>query len=131
LSPSGEVRQAALQQSVNEFGPTGPDRGYWLAKLEKDPLDDEGMDRFWDKISASIVPNMARIDKDTRAGLLDRMHLVPRSPAYWEALCGPPAVGKDQETWLKEIFEPHRRRLIERNLTRASIYAWRWVCGMI
>ena len=116
LSPSGEVRLAALQQSVNELGPTGPNRNYWLGELEKGPLDDEGMDRFWDEISASIVPNMARIDNDTRAGLLDRMHLVPRSPAYWEALCGLPAVGMDQETWLKAIFEPHRRRLIERDL---------------
>jgi hypothetical protein len=116
LSPIAAVRQAALEQSVNELGPTGPDRGYWMKELQKGPLDDEGMDRFWDKIAASIVPNMARIDGDIRAGLLDRTHLVPRSPAYWEALCGPPAAGMDQETWLKEVFEAHRRRLIERDL---------------
>ena len=118
LSPSTEVRLAALQQSINELGPTGPDRGYWLKELQKGPLDDEGMDRFWDEIAASIVPNMARIDGDTRTGMLDRTHLVPRSAAYWEALCGPPVATMDQETWLKEVFEPHRGRLIERDLVQ-------------
>lgn len=118
LSPSAEVRLAALQQSINELGPTGPDRGCWLKELQKGPLDDEGMDRFWDEIAASIVPNMARIDGDTRTGMLDRTHLVPRSPAYWEALCGPPVATMDQETWLKEVFEAHRGRLIERDLVQ-------------
>ena len=118
FSASADVRQAALQQSVNELGPTGPDRGYWLKELQKGPLDDEGMDRFWDEIAASIVPNMTRIDGDTRTGMLDRTHLVPRSPAYWEALCGPPVATMDQETWLKEVFELHRQRLIERDLVQ-------------
>jgi hypothetical protein len=113
LSPSAEVRQAALQQC-----PTGPDGSYWLKELQKGPLDDEGMDRFWDEIAASSVPNMAKIDADTRAGLLDKAHLVPRSQAYWEALCGPAPGAMDQETWLKEVFEPHRRRLIERDLVQ-------------
>ena len=116
LSSSADEREAALQQSVNELGPTGPDRGYWLKELQKGPLDDEGMDRFWDEIAASIVPNMARIDGDTRTGVLDKTHLVPRFPAYWEALCGAPVAAMEQETWLKEVFEPHRRRLIERDL---------------
>jgi hypothetical protein len=115
LAPSAEVRQAALQQSVHELGPTGPDRSYWLKELQKGPLDDGEMDRFWDEIAASIVPNMHRIDADTRAGILDKTHLVPRSPAYWEALCGPAPGAMDQETWLREVFAPHRRRLIERD----------------
>lgn len=118
LSPRAEARLAALQQSINELGPTGPDRGYWLKELQKGPLDDEGMDRFWGEIAASIVPNMAKIDADTRVGLLDKEHLVPRSRAYWEALCGPAPGPIDQETWLREVFEPHRRRLIERDLVQ-------------
>jgi hypothetical protein len=118
LAPSAEVRLAALQQSVNELGPTGPDRGYWLKELRKGPFDDGEMDRFWDEIAGSIVPNIARIDGDMRAGMLDKTHLVPRSPAYWEALCGPAPGQMDQETWLKEVFAPHRQRLIERDLVQ-------------
>ena len=118
LSPSAQVRQAELQHSINELGPTGPDWGHWLKELQQGPLDDAGMTRFFDEIAASLVPNMARIDTDTRAGFLDKTHLVPRSQAYWEALCGPVPGPMDQEIWLREVFEPHRRRLIERDLVQ-------------
>ena len=61
---------------------------------------------------------MARVGRDIFTGTLDRTHLVPRSLDYWRALCGSPVDRMDQDTWLKEIFEPHRKRLIERDLAR-------------
>ena len=76
------------------------------------------MDRFWDQIHASMVVNMARVGRDLVAGKLDRTHLVPRSLDYWRALCGSPVDRMDQETWLKEVFESHRKQLIKRDLVR-------------
>lgn len=118
LSASADIRLGALQHIVNELGPTGPDPNYWRKELPQRALDDERMDHFLCEIDASIVPNMARVGRDTMAGVLDKTHIVPRSAAYWKALCGPPPSAIDQETWLKDVFEPHRRCLIERDLAR-------------
>jgi hypothetical protein len=116
LSPSADVRQSALVRIINELGPTGPDPIYWRKEVQQGPLDDDRMDQFSGLIDASVVPNLARIGRDIMTGLLDKTHLVPRSLAYWETLCGPVPERLDQESWIKEIFEPHRRRLIEREL---------------
>ena len=102
----------------DDLGPTGPDPAEWRPELQNGPLDNAGMDRFWHQIHASIVPNMARVERAVLTGTLDRTHLVPRSLDYWRAVCGSPVNHVDQETWLKEIFEPHRKRLIERDLVR-------------
>jgi hypothetical protein len=118
LSPSTEVRQAALQHMINELGPTGPDPSYWEKELEQGALDDERMDHLSRQVDAAFVPNMARVARDIMTGVVDKRHLVPRSLAYWEALCGRAPDGMEQERWLKEIFEPHRQRLIERDLER-------------
>ena len=104
--------------TFDELGPTGPDPDEWRPELQEGPLNNASMDRFWQQIHMSIVPNMARIGRDVLTGTLDRTHLVPRSLDYWRALCGSPVDHMDQETWLKEIFEPHRKRLIERDLVR-------------
>jgi len=118
LSPSADVRQAALQRMINELGPTGPDPSYWQKELEQGALDDDRMDHLFRQIDAALVPHMVRVARDIMTGILDKRHLVPRSLAYWEALCGRAPDGMEQERWLKEIFEPHRRRLIQRDLVR-------------
>src|SRR5208282_1420702 len=48
LSPDVDVRQDALQRTVAELGPTGPDSSYWGQELQRGALDDDGMDRFSD-----------------------------------------------------------------------------------
>lgn len=116
LSPSIRARQKALRTTAEELGPTGPDPANWRGKLQQGPLDDEDMDRFWREIDASVNPNMARVARDLMTATLDRTHLVPRSRDYWVALCGAPVDGMDQETWLKDVFQPHRRRLVKRGL---------------
>jgi hypothetical protein len=118
LSPSADLRQTALKKIIGDLGPTGPDPIYWRDELQREPLDDDRMDQFSGLIDASIVPNLARIGRDIVTGMLDKTHMVPLSRAYWEALCGPAPDGLDQETWIKEIFEPHRRRLIELDLVK-------------
>jgi hypothetical protein len=118
LSPSGDVRQAALQRMTNELGPTGPDPSYWQQELQRGALDDERMDHLFRQIDAALMPHIARVARDIMTGVLDKRHLVPRSLAYWEALCGPAPDGMEQEKWLKEIFEPHRQCLIDRDLVR-------------
>jgi hypothetical protein len=118
LSPSADVRQATLQRTIDELGPTGPDPSCWQKELQQGALDDGRMDRLSHQIEASIVPHMARVVRDIMTGVLDKTHLVPRSLAYWEALCGPAPDGMEQERWLKEIFEPRRQRLIDRDLVR-------------
>ena len=118
LSPNADMRQRALRMMFDDLGPTGPDPAEWRPELQNGPLDNAGMDRFWHQIHASIVPNMARVERAVLTGTLDRTHLVPRSLDYWRAVCGSPVNHMDQETWLKEIFEPHRKRLIERDLVR-------------
>ena len=116
LSPRAKARQKALKMTFDELGPTGPKPGEWRQKLQSGALDDAGMDLFWREIDASLVPNMARIARDLNTGTLDKTHLIPRSLDYWRALCGAPADDIDQERWLKDVFEPHRRRLIKLNL---------------
>ena len=118
LSPSADVRQATLRRTIDELGPTGPDPSYWQKELQHGALDDGRMDHLSRQIEASIVPHMASVGRDIMTGVLDKNHLVPRSLPYWEALCGPPSDGMKQEAWLKEIFVPHRQRLIERDLVR-------------
>jgi len=118
LSPTAALRQTALKKILSELGPTGPDPIYWQKEVQREPLNDDRMDQFSDLIDASIVPNLARIERDIVTGMLDKTHMVPRLPAYWETLCGPAPDGLDLETWIKEIFEPHRRRLIERDLVK-------------
>jgi hypothetical protein len=118
LSPTADIRLGALQRIVNEIGPTGPDLDYWHKKVQQEALDDGRMDEFLRQIDASIVPNMARVARDTMAGVVDKTHIVPRELDYWEALCGPPPGSVEQETWLNKIFEPHRRRLIQRDLVQ-------------
>jgi hypothetical protein len=118
LSPKPEVRQAAFRRAADELGPTGPDPGYWHKELQDQALDDARMDHHLRQIDASIVPHLARVVRDSMAGVLDKTHMVPRSIAYWETLCGPRPGRMDQEIWLKEVFEPHRRRLIGRDLVR-------------
>jgi hypothetical protein len=103
---------------INELGPTGPDPSYWQKELQQGALDDDRMDHLFREINASLVPHMARVGRDIMTGVMDKFHLVPRSLAYWEALCGPAPNGMEQERWLKEIFEPHRQRLIDRDLAR-------------
>jgi hypothetical protein len=116
LSPSIRARQKALHTMAEELRPTGPDPANWRERLRKGPLDDEDMDRFWREIDASVNPNMARVARDLMTATLDKTHLVPRSRDYWVALCGAPVESMDQETWLKDVFEPHRRRLVKRGL---------------
>lgn len=118
LSSKTEVRQAALRRATNELGPTGPDPVYWHKELQDQGLDDARMDQYLRQIDASIVSHLARVVRDCVTGVLDKTHMVPRSIAYWESLCGPQPGRMDQETWLKEVFEPQRRRLIERDLVR-------------
>ena len=118
LSPKSEARQAALRRAADRLGPTGPDPGYWHKVLQEQALDDVQMDQHLRQIDASIVPHLARVVRDSMTGVLDKTHMVPRSIAYWETLCGTQPGQMDQETWLKEVFEPHRRRLIERDLVR-------------
>jgi hypothetical protein len=118
LSPSADIRQAALRRMIKELGPTGPDPGYWQKEVQQGAVDDDRMDHLFREIDASLVPHMARVGRDIMTGVLDKTHLVPRSLAYWEALCGPAPDGMEQERWLKEIFEPHRQRLIDRDLAQ-------------
>jgi hypothetical protein len=118
LSPTTDTRLGALQRTVNELGPTGPDPDYWHKELQQRAIDDERMDDFLRQIGASIVPNLGRVARDITTGVLDKTHMVPRGLDYWEALCGAAPGGMEQEIWLKEIFEPHRRRLMERDLVR-------------
>jgi hypothetical protein len=118
LSPTADIRLGALQRAVNELGPTGPDLDYWHKEVRQQALDDARMDEFLRQIDASIVPNMGRVARDIMVGVLDKTHMVPRELDYWEALCGAAPGVTEQETWLKEIFAPHRRRLIERDLSR-------------
>ena len=118
LSPNADIRQAALRRMINELGPTGPDPGYWQEEVQQGALDDDRMDDLFREIDASLVPHMARVGRDIMTGVLDKTHLVPRSLAYWEALCGPAPAGMEQERWLKEVFEPHRQRLIDRDLVQ-------------
>lgn len=118
LSPDRQTRFAALDAIVAEIGPTGPDPDKWHPQLEEAPLTDAAMDEFWRQTDASLTPQMTRVARDFMTGTLDRTHLVPRSLDYWSALCGAPLPTMDQETWLKEVFEPHRRRLIGRDLVR-------------
>jgi hypothetical protein len=118
LSPSADIRQAALQRMNNELGPTGPDPSYWQKELQQGALGDDCMDHLSREIDASLVPHMARVGRDIMAGFLDKTHLVPRPLAYWEGLCGQAPNDMEQERWLKEIFEPHRQRLMDRDLVR-------------
>jgi hypothetical protein len=118
LSPDPKARLATLDATAAELGPTGPDPDEWRPRLEQAPLDDARMDEFWRQIDASIIPHMARVSRDIMNGILDKAHFVPRSLDYWIALCGAPSRLMDQETWLKEVLAPHRRRLIERDLAR-------------
>jgi hypothetical protein len=113
-----QIRIAALDRIAAEIGPTGPDPDKWRPRLEEAPLTDDEMDEFWCETDASVVPHMSRVARDFMTGTLDRTHLAPRSLDYWSALCGAPSPTMDQETWLKEVFGPHRRRLIERDLVR-------------
>jgi hypothetical protein len=118
LSPNPDARQKALQMTLSELGPTGPDPGEWGPELEKGPLDNANMDRFWHQIQMSVFPNIASVERDVLKGLLDKTRLVPRSLDYWSNLCGSPVESMEQDTWLKEVFEPHRRRLIDRDVVR-------------
>jgi hypothetical protein len=118
FSPKADVRQAALERTIDELGPTGPDPSYWHKELQERALDDDRMEQFSRQIDASVVPHIARVARDSVIGVVDKTHMIPRSLTYWEALCGPPPDRMDQESWIKEIFEPHRRRLIERDLVR-------------
>jgi len=118
LSPERQTRLTALDGIAAEIGPTGPDPDRWRSQLEEAPLTDAAMDEFWRQMDASLTPHMTRVARDFMTGMLDRTHLVPRSLDYWSALCGVPSPTMDQETWLKEVFEPHRRCLIERDLVR-------------
>jgi hypothetical protein len=118
LSSDLQIRIAALDRIAAEIGPTGPDPDKWRPRLEEAPPTDDEMDEFWCETDASVVPCMSRVARDFMTETLDKTHLIPRSFHYWSALCGPPSPGMDQETWLKEVFEPHRRRLAERDLVR-------------
>jgi hypothetical protein len=119
LSPDRETRKAAFERVLADLGPTGPiDPLCWRQQLEIGPLDNEKMDQLLDQLDDSIVPHLARIQRDIATGLLDKRHLVPTSVPYWERLCGPRPDRMDQEQWLKEIFESHRRGLIDRDLAR-------------
>ena len=118
LSPSADIRLSAHRRIVNELGPTGPDPEYWHEELQQGALNDERMHHFLRQIDASIVPNMGRVVRDITTGVLDKTHMVPRELDYWEAVCGAAPDGMEQEIWLKEKFEPQRRRLIERDSVR-------------
>ena len=118
LSPESKIRLPALDGITAQLGPTGPNPDEWRPQLEQAPLSDAEMDEFWRQIDASLIPHMARVSRDLVTGVVDKTHLVPRSLDYWSALCGPPLPALDQELWLKEVFDPHRRRLIERDLVK-------------
>ncbi len=118
LSPESKTRLPALDGIAAELGPTGPNPDEWRPQLEQAPLNDVEMDEFWRQIDASLIPHMARVSRDLVTGVVDKMHLVPRSLDYWSALCGPPLPALDQELWLKQVLDPHRRRLIERDLVK-------------
>src|SRR5260370_25486014 len=118
LSPEPKSRLAALDSIVGDLGPTGPDPRIWRERLQQAPFDHAGMYEFWRQIDASLIPHIARLSRDIMTGMLDKTHLVTRSPDYWAALCGAPSIEMDQEIWLKQVFEPHRRRLVERDLAK-------------
>jgi hypothetical protein len=119
LSPELDTRQKALESLLAEVGPTGPaDPAYWRQQLDKGPLDDENMEKLTDEFEASTILHFERIERDIATGVLDKRHLVPTLPGYWDRLCGPRPDRTDQQKWLTEIFEPHRRRLVDRELAR-------------
>jgi hypothetical protein len=119
LSPDRETRQGAFNRLLAEVGPTGPaDAAYWRRELDKGPLDDESMEALTDQFGDSSAPHLGRIRRDIATGVLDKRNLVPNSPTYWQRLCGPLPNHVDQETWLAQVFEPHRRGLIDRELAR-------------
>ena len=51
LSPNADTRQKALRMTFDDLGPTGPDRAEWHPQLQKGPLDNASMDRFWHQIN--------------------------------------------------------------------------------
>jgi hypothetical protein len=119
LSPDRETRRAAFDRVLADLDPTGPiNSQYWRQQLEIGPLDDEKLEQLLDQCDDSVVPHFARIQQDITTGLLDKHHLIPTSVSYWERLCGPRPDRMDQEQWLKETFQSHRRDLLDRSLAR-------------
>ncbi len=118
LHPDCAVRILALDNLLEQIGPTLPDYELWRTRLENDALSDSELSTYFDELSSSQPAVMDTVLRHLQHGLRDPSYLVPFDIAYYERLCGKAPGNLGKQDFISKELLPYFSDLLKMNLKK-------------
>jgi hypothetical protein len=118
LSACGETRRRALDDILQDLGPTASDFSLLRNDIRERELNDEEVGRLFYEIQNGVTAFQKHAAWSLEGGQCTLHDLVPKSLDYFERFCGPDPGNVAPEEYLGTVLPTYRQNLLRRDLSQ-------------